>query len=251
MSTNTFQYKNNNIIIFSNYDLFIKDAAKNWIKLCNTYIKKKGNFFVALSGGSTPQKIYKEIVNQKNTILDTSKIFLFWSDERCVSPTDIQSNYFNSISILSQLKIPEKNIFSMPAEHASELEAKNYEHTIKSIIPKSSFDLIMLGIGEDGHTASLFPHTQALKELNKLVVINNVPQKNVQRMTLTYPCLKKAKNIYIYVSGENKSSIITELFINKKIEYPISFVFSNSTKNTWFIDNLAGKSLIEKLNFNN
>lgn len=247
MTTNSFQYDNNTINIFASYNLFIKHSSHEWIKLCNNCIQKKGLFCVALSGGFTPQTIYKELVKQKHLILDTSKIFLFWSDERCVALTDPQSNYYNAISVLSELNIPKQNIFYMSAEHASEFEAKNYEDTIKSIVSDSSFDLIMLGIGEDGHAASLFPNTQALEEEEKLVVINDVPQKNTCRMTLTYPCLKKAHNIYIYVAGLAKASIIKEIFINKKTNYPISFVFSHFNKNSWFIDNEAGVELIKTI----
>lgn len=243
-----FKYKDNDLAIFPNYNSFIEHATKNWIKLCNSSIKKKGNFFVALSGGSTPKKIYEEIIKQKHFILDTSKIFLFWSDERCVSKTDIESNYFNAMSALSQLNIPEKNIFRMHAEQASELAANNYENLIKQTIPQSHFDLIMLGVGEDGHIASLFPHTNALNELHKLVTINNIPQKHIQRMTLTYLCLKKANNIYIYVTGENKSSILQEVFTNQEIKYPVSHIISNFKKNTWFIDDQAGKKILPILN---
>lgn len=247
MTTNSFQYKNNSINIFAGYDLFIEHSSREWIKLCNNRIRKKGLFCVALSGGSTPQAIYKKLVQKKHLILDTSKIVLFWSDERCVALTDSQSNYYNAMSVLSELDIPKDNIFHMPAEHASASEATNYENTIKSIVSDCSFDLIMLGIGEDGHTASLFPNTQALREDEKLVIINNVPQKNICRMTLTYPCLKKAHNIYIYVAGLSKAPIIKEIFTNKQTNYPISFILSHFNKNSWFIDNEAGREIIKTI----
>ncbi|SYX09021.1 6-phosphogluconolactonase,glucosamine-6-phosphatedeaminase,6-phosphogluconolactonase,Glucosamine-6-phosphateisomerases/6-phosphogluconolactonase [Chlamydia poikilotherma] len=226
----------NKLLLIKKPELFIDLASKDWIASANKSIKQRGAFYVALSGGRTPLEIFKEIVKNKEKISDPTKIFLFWGDERSVPHTSYESNYGEAMSILRDLYIPEEQIFRMETEDPD--GARKYQDLIESIIPEASFDMIMLGLGEDGHTLSLFPNTQALKEHERLVVFNKVPQLETERMTLTLPVVDKAKHIVVYVQGENKKTIVSSIFFPKDKQsqpYPIELIGQAKTPLFWIL----------------
>ena len=199
------------IFSIDNSDEIIHFCIEHFIKIANEAILHHGNFYVALSGGSTPNKIYAGLAKEVERV-DWSKVWLFWSDERAVPPHDKESNYFMAMQAgLSQLPIPKSQIHRMVAEEAVTLNAEAYEKIIKEVVPDCSFDLMMLGMGEDGHTASLFPHTKGLHVYDRLVIANFIPQKDVWRMTMTYTCINHAKNIVIYVIGKNKAEMLLKV----------------------------------------
>jgi len=221
-----------------------------WIQIANESIQHHGFFAVALSGGSTPKKIFQQLCGMPNA-LDWSKVYLFWSDERNVVPTDHDSNYRMAMSEggLSKLPILKDHIFRMVAEEDLELNAKAYEEKILEKLGAHPFDLIMLGMGDDGHTASLFPHTEALKVKGKLVVPNYITQKNTWRMTFTYECINRARHICLYVLGSSKAEVLENVLLGslKPEEYPSQLIGTKSNPALWIIDSDASKNLVPRL----
>lgn len=223
------------ILLTKKEDLFLDLACKDWIASANKAIKSQGAFYVALSGGKTPLTIYKEIVKNKEDLLDPNKIFLFWGDERDEPVTSSESNYGQAMSVLQDLRIPEEHIFRMEVENPE--GAKIYQSSIESIVPECSFDMVMLGVGQDGHTLSLFPNTEALKEQERFVVFNTIPQLDSKRMTLTFPCVRKSKHSVVYVSGENKKEIIRRILFpeNRTELFPIESIGTEKAPLFWIL----------------
>ena len=154
-------------------------CVEHFIQIANESIETHDHFNVALSGGSTPKAIYQRLALQENrNRVPWDKTSLFWSDERSVSPSDNESNYKMAMDNgFSLLPIPPENIFRMIAEDEIERNSQEYETLIKEKLANQRFDLVMLGMGPDGHTASLFPHTKGLHISDKLVIPNYIPQK--------------------------------------------------------------------------
>lgn len=222
-------------------------AAHHFISCAKEAIKSHGFFAVALSGGSTPKAIFEKLSSADNAgALDWSKVLLFWGDERSVLPTDPESNFRMAMDAgLKTLSIPQEHVFRMEAEENAEENARSYEEKIKNALGPRPFDLIMLGMGEDGHTASLFPETKALEEKTALAVANEVPQKKTWRMTLTYPCINRAKNIVLYVLGKSKAPMIKQVFLgNHTPPFPVSLVGVPGNKALWILDTEAGEPLL-------
>jgi 6-phosphogluconolactonase len=223
-------------------------CAEQFITIGNSAIKEKGKFTVALSGGSTPKALFQLLATPAfNTRIDWNAVILFWSDERNVSPEDERSNYKMAMDAgFSSLPLPEKNIHRMPAEGIEiEEAAKKYEQLILELVPNASFDLVMLGMGEDGHTASLFPKTHALHSEGRLVVANFIPDLNVWRMTLTYECINAAHNISIYIIGKNKAGMLKRVLYSPDAfdELPIQKIGTRQHKALWIVDKAAAEEL--------
>jgi 6-phosphogluconolactonase len=193
-------------------------ATEEFINLSQEAIEAKGRFTVALSGGSTPKVLYKELTSQKNLErLCWEKIFLFFSDERAVDENDPQSNYKMAIDAGFH-QIRDLNIFRLKGEKELEISAKEYEELILREVVDGRFDLILLGMGDDGHTASLFPYTKGLEVTDRLVIPNFIEEKDVWRLTFTYPCIEKAKTVLIPILGEEKQETLTRV-----LEGPFDF----------------------------
>lgn len=204
--------------IGKNSEEAVKYAIRQIVHAAQEGIKTRGKFTLALSGGSTPRAIYKRLTKSS---LDWKKAFIFFSDERCVPPTSDESNYKMALdSGIGSLGIPESQIFRIKGEIDPTLAATEYQSLIETHVPNATFDLIMLGMGDDGHTASLFPETTALTETSRLVVANFVPKLNTDRITFTYPLINKAHHINAYILGASKAPMVKEIFSNKEC-YPI------------------------------
>lgn len=227
-------------------------AVTHWIAAAERAIREKGRFFVALSGGSTPKKIFQALSSKEyRDQVEWSNVFLFWSDERSVPPDHPDSNYHMALveGGLNTLPIPIEHIFRMHAEEEIEKNALGYELTIKKQLGGRPFDLIMLGMGDDGHTASLFPHTKALLETKRLVVANHVPQKNSWRLSFTYTLINQAKEICLYVMGENKREMLEKVLTGpfNKEEHPSQNVGTKEHKALWIADTAAGHHLLARM----
>ena len=183
-----------NVMIGGSYDQTLEYCAEQFIKICEESIEKFGSFTVALSGGSTPKALYTLLSKPPySTRVDWSKVYLFWSDERAVEMDDDDSNYNMAMKAgFSKLSIPENHIYRMKAEKNIEAMAHEYEKLIETHLKGRGFDLVMLGMGEDGHTASLFPKTEGLHATQKRVIANFIPQKECWRMSLTFACINEA-----------------------------------------------------------
>jgi len=238
------------IAIPGDHEVMLTYAADLWIQIGNEAINEHGYFAAALSGGSTPKKIFQKLSAMEDQ-LDWSKVFLFWSDERSVPPTHPDSNYRMAMEEgeLSKLPIPQSQIFRMVAEEDIESNAKAYEDVILDKLGSHPFDLVMLGMGDDGHTASLFPYTEALKTTGRLVVPNFVPQKNAWRMTFTYECINRSLHICMYVAGSSKADLLEKVLLgpSKPLEYPSQLIGTEMHPALWIIDAEAGKNLTARL----
>ncbi len=228
---------NENTILFS---------IQHFISIAQKAIESHGSFFVALSGGSTPKKIFEALSSHAyRDQIEWKYVFLFWSDERSVSPNDPESNYKMAMdSGFSTLQIPKNQIFRMEAERDLDKNARAYEKIIQHTLKGKPFDLVMLGMGEDGHTASLFPGTEALKITDHLVVANQVPQKETWRMTFTFPIINCAENIAIYVLGEDKKIPVLRGLCNKELHLPIALIGTKKSKALWILDAAASEELM-------
>ena len=220
-------------------------CADHFLTAYRSSLQQKDLFFVALSGGSTPKALFSLLSNPPYVSqIDWQKIILFWSDERSVAPDHIDSNYKMAMDAgFGSLGIPSSHIHRMVGEKNIEKEAKSYEELIQKVVPHQQFDYLMLGMGEDGHTASLFPGTKGLTETNRLVIANHVPQKNTYRMTLTYRCINAAKQIVLYVLGSNKSSLIREIYTHQEPVYPVEYVGTKQSPALWILDAAAAQGI--------
>jgi 6-phosphogluconolactonase len=222
----------------------------HFISLSQQAIDDHGAFYVALSGGSTPKAIFQQLTSKEHRgKIAWDKVHLFWSDERTVAPTHPDSNYTMAMDAgLKNMTIPPTQIHRMVAEKKLEENAKLYEESIHQTLQKRPFDLIMLGMGEDGHTASLFPHTAALKVQDKLVTANFIPQKNCWRMTLSYACINQAAHIALYVIGAGKKEMLARVLLapDQFEDLPSQKIGTKTHKALWIADAAAAALLLAK-----
>jgi len=190
-------------------------GAQYFVELAEGAIAAQGRFSVALSGGSTPRDMYQRLAEEFSTRLDWSSVYVFWGDERCVPPDHADSNYrMARESLLDHLPIPPGNIHRMPGEVSPEQAAVEYEQILRVFFGESSparFDLVLLGLGEDGHTASLFPGTAALHEQTRWMIAHEVRRLGAWRITLTPIILHAAAYVVFVVSGAKKAAILREV----------------------------------------
>lgn len=237
------------IAIPGNEHTTIEFSVQHFLKIANNAIKDHKFFSVALSGGSTPKAIYRKLASPEYAKeLDWSRVLLFWSDERCALPTDPESNFRMAMEAgFASLPVLPENIFRMPAE-IEDLEsgAKDYEDLIKSKIPTQKFDLIMLGMGEDGHTASLFPKTHGLHTNQRLVIANYIPQKNTWRMSLTFECINKGRHVVIYVLGKSKAQMVKKVLLSQydPDTLPVQRIGIPTRRSLWILDRDAASELV-------
>lgn len=183
-------------------------------------VASRGVARIAVSGGSTPQATFKLLADPAQPFLATvpwDKLQLFWVDERCVPPDSPESNYGVCRDLLlTKAPVPEANVFRMEGELDPQEAASRYESTLRNVMKlegaeSPAFDLVVLGMGPDGHTASLFPHTEALHEMGRLVVANHVPQKDTWRITLTWPVINQGAEVAFELEGPGKTDILAEV----------------------------------------
>lgn len=208
----------------------------HFIQQAEAALKDRPYFSVALSGGSTPKAIFEGLAKRKR--IPWERVLLFWSDERCVPPDHPDSNYRMAMTALAPLNIPPENIFRMHGEEPPETAAKNYDLLLREELPALRFDLMMLGMGEDGHTASLFPKTHALHTVGQMATANFLPEKKTWRLTLTYDCINNSAHTTIYVLGKNKAEIIARV-LNGPYEpdtYPVQKVGTPTHKALFILD---------------
>lgn len=200
------------LIVPGNTEETIAFCIKHFIILANLAIAAHGSFSVALSGGSTPKRIFEGLSSKEyRSQIDWQKVKLFWGDERAVPPDHPDSNYHMAMEAgLKDLPILKENIFRMQAEENIDENALAYEKFLQESTFHEALDLVMLGMGDDGHTASLFPNTHGLHTQNRTVIANYVPQKDVWRMTLTFKAINDSQAIAIYVLGSSKAKKLKE-----------------------------------------
>jgi 6-phosphogluconolactonase len=237
-------------------DTFVKEAVDLIESVAAESIRARGRFVLALSGGKTPEPVYVELA-RRNTV-DWNSTELTFSDERCVPSDEPQSNYFTAKkSLFDHIKIPPENIHRINADlkgmnqiearQRAETAAQEYENEVRSlkgITTRDSVpvhDLILLGIGDDGHTASLFPGTSALLETNRLVAANFVPKLDSFRITFTYTLISAARHVCFLVNDPRKEAVLKAILqassnndSNKETDLPAARVAAAETI-TWIV----------------
>jgi 6-phosphogluconolactonase len=220
-------------------------AADEFATRAGKAIAANGRFCVALSGGSTPKGLYRALAGKEFAFLPWNKIFLFWGDERHVPPDHADSNYrMVQEALLSKVPVPAENIFRVRAEDSNaDTAAQEYEKVVRDFFQLSPkefprFDLVLLGLGPDGHTASLFPNSPGLTETSRIFVANRVEKMSTDRLTVTYPVLNAAACDMFLVSGEGKKEKVRQILKEHK-DFPASRVDPQNGELLWFLDRAA------------
>jgi len=236
------------IQIFKSQASMITGFINLWQDVAREALIHTGRFTIAVSGGKTPIPYFKGLADKiPATIWQNTHLFLV--DERHVPFTDPDSNYgMIQKNLLDRLEMSESNLHPIPYEKTAELSAKAYEAGLKQFFGNASlpeFDFIMLGLGTDGHTASLFPKNPALKEMMKWTASAEQTDVPHRRITLTYPVLNAAKNVVFVVEGEEKSQRIKDIVSDRKKAYPATQIQTTTGKLIWMLDDQAA-SLLSK-----
>lgn len=249
----TFANYEPNVQVVSDLESLAQQSLEFFISNAQQAIKTKGVFYVAVSGGYTPRRFF-ELLGEAPQVktLAWDKIQLFWVDERYVSPDSQWSNYkLAADTFLTKIPMPKENVHRIPTEYEDfKLAARHYEETIREVfslkenqIPE--FDLIVLGMGTEGHTGSLFPDSYAPFDTEDLACVVYVLDQKLNRITLTYPVLRAACHLVVLVSGEEKADILKEVLTSEpdEVRYPIHALWPILDKVTWLVDKKAAKSL--------
>ncbi|MDY6846782.1 MAG: 6-phosphogluconolactonase [Chloroflexota bacterium] len=242
---------NKHIKIFSNLDDLSQAAAEYFISLAAKSIRKRGYFSVALSGGGTPKPLYKALGSpDQQSRLDWKNIHLFWGDERCVPPEHPDSNYrMVREEMLSNITIAAENINRVPAELEAHKAAFSYEEKLRGFFQGEwpRFDLVLLGMGDDGHTASLFPHSAGLNEEQRWFIANYAPEPDTWRLTLTKNAINAARHIAVIVAGDSKAEVLADVLegVYQPDVTPIQLIGPKNGHMIWFLDQAAAKKLVD------
>ncbi len=234
--------RSNKILVFED----INSAAKKAVDFINSKLENltSNQFFtIALSGGTTPKKLYGFFSENYSNKIDWNKIQLFWGDERCVYPDNSESNYRMTYeNLLKHINIPSENIFRIYGEAEPDEEAVRYSELLSKklriINGIPSFDLIILGLGEDGHTASIFPDQLELFYAQEFCVTTVHPVTNQKRISITGKVINNADTVVFLVTGENKAEKVFEIIYEKETakKYPAFYVNPSSKNLIWLID---------------
>jgi 6-phosphogluconolactonase len=228
-------------------------AAQLFASTIEKAVKPRGIARLAISGGSTPKAMFKLLADPAQPFLMTipwDKLHLYWVDERCVGPDDPESNYGVARDLLlTKVPIPESNVYRMEGELDPEEAASRYESVLRNSMKlegaeSPAFDLVALGMGPDGHTASLFPHTAGLDEIGRLVIANHVAQKDTWRITLTWPVINQA-TVAFELDGEGKADVLAEVLTGPRdIErLPSQLIRPSNGKLLFLLDQAAAAKL--------
>ncbi len=260
-----------NLIVLEDGTALASEAAQRFISIGSAAIQSSDRFTVALSGGSTPRELY-EILARDHQDFAWDKVHFFWSDERCVPPDHHDSNYgLAQTALLSKVKVADQNVHRIHAEDDPQQAAFAYEYELRKVFGEQlkpdatpgtpagglpilssggmslfpRFDLILLGMGADGHTASLFPQTTAIHEQRRWVIANHVEQLQADRITLTPPVINHAQQIIFLIAGSDKAAALRSVLQGPPDldRYPAQFVKPVTNGLTWLVDRAAASLL--------
>ncbi len=241
--------KDGDVFVFNRNEGVADFAVNKWLKISSQAFADKGYFSAALSGGKTPVYFYRRLVVSKN-IVSWDKIHIFLADERFVPPYDKESNYgLIKEHLLNHVKIPDENVHRIQTEGITlEQSARRYEEDIRRFFRSEGdsipqFDLIMLGIGEDGHTASLFPGASSLTVTERLAIAVTTDRIPHNRISLSLPVLTNAKRIMFLVTGANKAKRVKEIMEDEECTLPAALVLQQS-RGAWFVLGESAASLL-------
>jgi 6-phosphogluconolactonase len=233
-------------------DAITKIAADSFADTVKKAVAARGIARVAISGGSTPKAVFELLASEPylNSI-PWQQLQLFWVDERCVPPTHEESNYrMTKAAMLDKVPLPPANVHRMEGELDPEEAASRYEATIRNAFrlegaQTPTFDLIWLGLGPDGHTASLFPHTEGLDEMSRIAMANHVPQKDTWRITLTWPVIVQGREVAFLIEGEEKAEMVRTVFTGPydPETFPAQLIRPATGRLTLMLDSAAAAQL--------
>jgi 6-phosphogluconolactonase len=241
--------------VYPNADELARAAAVNLLNLARESIAARGVFTLALSGGSTPKKLYALLASDPAfRDFPWDKTQLFFGDERHVPPDDKDSNYLMTKStLLTSGLVPEANLHRVRAELADAADsAAQYEEEMRAFFTEDKclngfprFDAVLLGMGPDGHTASLFPGSKGLDESKRWIISNWVEKFKTDRITFTFPVLDAARKVLLLVAGADKTDMLHEIFVTQqgKRIYPVQRVAPVDGTKAWLLDEAAAAKL--------
>lgn len=218
-------------------DDFVDEATTYILQNGRRALRERGRFRLALCGGNTPRPVYEALAANPDK-LDWSKVWITFGDERCVPPDDDQSNYrMAREAMLDALPIPEEQVLRMAGEKPPAEAAAEYEQQLRDLASQAGqtwyeHDLLLLGMGDDGHTASLFPGSTALGEQNRWVVENYVAKMESTRLTMTYPLINRGRQICFMVNGADKRRRFEQVISGDR-QYPSARVAPLSGRVAW------------------
>jgi len=230
-------------------------AAQYFLEMASEAVAGRGRARIAISGGSTPKATFALLADPNEpwrTHMPWSDLELYWVDERCVPPDDNDSNFrMTREALLDHVPLHSDQIHRMEGELDPETAAARYESELRNSFrlegaESPRFDLVALGMGPDGHTASLFPHTEAIHELSRLVVANHVPQqKDSWRITLTWPVINHASSVFFLIAGADKASVLKEVLTGPRDpeRLPSQLIWPSSGILTLILDQAAAALL--------
>jgi 6-phosphogluconolactonase len=220
-------------------------AKQAFLEVANEAIQQRGRFIVALSGGNTPMKLFEKLAGEK---LDWTKVHFFWADERCVPADDPENSYGQAKKVWFD-RIGKTNIHRIQSELTPDSAAKEYAATLKSFseppLDWPRFDLVLLGMGDDGHTASLFPGSPIEANAPTLGVTAHYQDRPANRVTLTQNVINDARNIFFLAAGSGKAETLNKVLSDMytPIELPAQRIDPKDGKIIWFVDEAAARLL--------
>jgi 6-phosphogluconolactonase len=235
--------------IFETAEAMYAAAAERLIDLAKESVAERGRFVLGLSGGNTPRGLYALLATEPYRRLVLWKsTFVFWSDERCVPSDDERNNAHAARALLlKKIDLPSSHIHPIPVDLLPADAAKTYEETLRAFFGKAAprFDLLLLGLGTNGHTASLFPCAAALSEKSRWVKEVLVEAQPSDRITLTLPLLNQARSVVFLVAGKEKSGILKTVLTTpgRPDRYPAQGIKPERGEVTWFVDDKAASRL--------
>jgi 6-phosphogluconolactonase len=241
-----------NLLVYETPEELAEAAARDFAMRASEALEGQGRFAVALAGGSTPKATYEALARDYARELDWGRVHIFFGDERTVPPDQEDSNYRMAHETLLS-HVPVGSVHRMRGELQPAEAAAAYEEELREFFGESdgfpSFDLILLGLGEDGHTASLFPETSALDVTDRWVVANPVLKLEATRLTLTIPVINAARAVVFLVAGEGKAEALEEILEGDADPrgYPAKFIRPEGGDPTWMVDRAAAGSLEKRL----
>lgn len=238
------------VLIFPDDDALAREAGDRIIALSGEAIDDHGRFSIALSGGSTPRRLFALLASEPYASrIEWAHVHIFWGDERCVPPDDSESNYrMAREALLDHVPLPPENIRRIKGERDPAQAAEEYEHLLRMFFAGSAlprFDLLLQGMGADGHTASLFPGTQALHIASRWVAANYVPKLDSWRITLTAPAINAGAHIMFLVAGASKTAALRAVLRgpHQPEIYPSQLITPYDGDLLWLVDQAAADQL--------
>lgn len=235
--------------IFNDLENLSQAAAEMFAELATRASASQGRFSVALSGGHTPRRLYEILAGAPyHDQICWEDVYIFWGDERCLPADDPRSNsQMARQTLLNHVPIPASHIHPILGDLPAALAATHYEAELRDFfrVPPPAFDLILLGLGENAHTASLFPHTAVLGESERWVSDVYVAEQSMYRVTITTPLINQAREVIFLVSGAEKASALQSVLEGayQPHEYPAQLIHPNGAHPTWLVDKAAAHKL--------